>query len=95
MVSNINHYETNKCTFYERSFMNELGGGCNSPIGAFSNISDNKKKITGTVLSLDGKTVFRDSVETDIEDDVNIGLLLANKILESGAQTVIKDISIG
>ena len=95
MVSNINHDDTNKCTFYERSFMNELGGGCNSPIGAFSNISDNKKKITGTVLSLDGKTVFRDSVETDIEDDVNIGLLLANKILESGAQTVIKDISIG
>jgi hypothetical protein len=34
-------------------------------------------------------------VETDIEDEVNIGLLLANKILESGAQKVIKDISIG
>jgi porphobilinogen deaminase len=45
-----------------------------------------RKKLPGTVLSLDGRTVFRDSVETDIEDDVNIGLLLANKILESGAQ---------
>jgi hypothetical protein len=42
-----------------------------------------------------GKTVFRDSVEADIEDNVNIGLLLANKILESGAQNIIKDISIG
>ena len=45
LISKINDDETNLTTHYERSFMNELGGGCNSPIGAYSFISNKKKKL--------------------------------------------------
>ena len=45
MLKNICDEETDLCTYYERSFMNELGGGCNSPIGAYSFISNNKRKL--------------------------------------------------
>ncbi len=90
LISKINDDETNLTTHYERSFMNELGGGCNSPIGAYSFISKKKKKITGSILSLDGKKVYKNSLEMDINNDSNIGKLLAYKLIESGADKLLK-----
>ena len=94
IISKINDEETNLTTHYERSFMNELGGGCNSPIGAYAFISNNKKKITGSILSLDGKKVYKNSLETDIKDDSNIGKLLAYKLIQSGADKIIKNLDL-
>ena len=94
VLKNINDEETNLCTHYERSFMNELGGGCNSPIGAYSFISNNKKKITGSILSLDGKQVYKRSLEKDINNDINIGKLLAMDLIKSGANKIIKNLTI-
>ena len=91
LISKINDDETNLTTHYERSFMNELGGGCNSPIGAYSFISNKKKKITGSILSLDGKKVYKNSLEMDINNDSNIGKLLAYKLIESGANKLLKN----
>ena len=91
LISKINDDETNLTTHYERSFMNELGGGCNSPIGAYSFISNKKKKITGSILSLDGKKVYKNSLEMDIDNDSNIGKLLAYKLIESGADKLLKN----
>ena len=94
ILKDINDNETGLCTFYERSFMNELGGGCNSPIGAYSFISDKKKIITGSILSLDGSQVFKHSLEKDISNDINIGKLLAEKLIKSGANKIIKNLNI-
>ena len=90
LISKINDEKTNLTTHYERSFMNELGGGCNSPIGAYSFISNKKKKITGSILSLDGKKVYKNSLEMDVNNDSNIGKLLAYKLIESGADKLLK-----
>ena len=94
MLKNICDEETDLCTYYERSFMNELGGGCNSPIGAYSFISNNKKKITGSILSLDGKQVYKRSLEKDVSNDINIGKLLAKDLIKSGANEIIKKLTI-
>ena len=93
MLKNICDEETDLCTYYERSFMNELGGGCNSPIGAYSFISNNKKKITGSILSLDGKQVYKRSLEKDVNNDINIGKLLAEDLIKSGANEIIKKLT--
>ena len=94
VLKNINDEETNLCTHYERSFMNELGGGCNSPIGAYSFISNNKKRITGSILSLDGSQVYKHRLQKDISNDINIGKLLAEKLIKSGANKIIKNLNI-
>ena len=93
MLKSICDEETDLCTYYERSFMNELGGGCNSPIGAYSFISNNKKKITGSILSLDGKQVYKRSLEKDVNNDINIGKLLAEDLIKSGANEIIKKLT--
>ena len=94
MLKNLNDDETSLCTYLERSFMNELGGGCNSPIGAYSFISNKKKKITGSILSLDGRQLYKQSLEEDINNDINIGKLLAEDLIKSGADKIIKNLTV-
>ncbi len=85
----INDEETMNCTQYERSFMKKLGGGCNSPIGAYSYYSNGKKTIIGTILSLDGKKDISSKISVKSSNKSNIGELLANKLIKKGALELI------
>ena len=75
---------------FERSFMDKLGGGCNSPIAAFSSVNGDKICLIGAVLSLDGKVLIKDKAEANKNENVDLDNLLANKILENGGKELIK-----
>ena len=90
IICKINHEETARCTFLERSFMDKLGGGCNSPIAAFSSVNGDKICLIGAVLSLDGKVLIKDKAEANKNENVDLDNLLANKILENGGKELIK-----
>ena len=85
----INDEETMNCTQYERSFMKKLGGGCNSPIGAYSYYSNGEKTIIGTILSLDGKKDISSTISVKSSDESDIGELLANELIKKGALELI------
>ena len=85
----INDEETMNCTQYERSFMKKLGGGCNSPIGAYSYYSNGEKTIIGTILSLDGKKDLSSTISVKSSDESDIGELLANELIKKGALELI------
>ena len=85
----INDEETMNCTQYERSFMKKLGGGCNSPIGAYSYYSNGKKTIIGTILSLDGTKDISSTISVKSSDESDIGELLANELIKKGALELI------
>tara|TARA_Y100000590_G_scaffold408184_1_gene499069 strand:+ start:2840 stop:3751 length:912 start_codon:yes stop_codon:yes gene_type:complete len=89
ITSEINDKETMNCTQYERSFMKKLGGGCNSPIGAYSYYSNGEKTIIGTILSLDGKKDISSTISVKSSNKSNIGELLANKLIKKGALELI------
>ena len=89
ITSKINDEETMYCTKYERSFMKKLGGGCNSPIGAYSYYSNGTKTILGTILSLDGRKDLSSKISVESSDKSDIGELLANKLIEKGALDLI------
>ena len=92
IISKINHVKTEKCTFFERSFMDKLGGGCNSPIAAYSNVEGDDTCLIGSILSLDGKILIRDKVESRTKENIDLGSLLADKILNNGGKELIKKI---
>lgn len=85
----INDEETMNCTQYERSFMKKLGGGCNSPIGAYSYYSNGEKTIIGTILSLDGTKDISSTISVKLSDESDIGELLANELIKKGALELI------
>ena len=56
-LSEINHVETEICTYIERQFLKTLEGGCTAPIGALVTYNEKEDVLNfkGSLLSLNGK----------------------------------------
>ena len=92
IVSVLNHKESEIRAKAERAFLKTLEGGCQVPLAGYSEINEGRLRITGFVSDLEGKRVFKDSVEGGIEQPEKIGIELANKLLDMGAREVLEEI---
>ncbi len=90
-VSILNHEETRKACLAERIFLAALGGGCQVPIAGFAQVSGKEMKMMGCVASVDGKTIIKKEVLGDLDNYQNLAQNLAQEILLSGADQLIKD----
>lgn len=79
-------------TLAERSFLRELEGGCQVPIGVNTSIEGDKLTLIGMVASLDGKRLIKDSVTGKAEDAEALGKELALKVREMGAGAILAEI---
>ncbi len=92
VVSVLNHKESELRAKAERAFLKTLEGGCQVPLAGYAEMIDGVLKITGFVSDLEGKRVFKDTVEGKPEDAESLGETLANKLLEAGAKEVLEEI---
>ena len=93
IAESLNDEETNRCVNAERSFLNRLGGGCHVPFAAYSNIIENGLlRIDALVSSLDGVSIVRKTNFGEKEKYMSIGLELAEMILSSGGEKIIKSL---
>ncbi len=76
----------------ERSFLRELEGGCQVPIGVNSSIKNEKLHLTGMVASLDGERLIKDKCIGNINDPEKIGKDLAKKLKLQGADEILSEI---
>ena len=88
----LDHYPTRIAIQAERSFLLELRGGCELPVGAHAMLDGKIVNLDALVASPDGKRVFRDSMEGAANEAGLIGARLARMLLGSGAQQIIDDI---
>ena len=73
----------------ERSFLNELEGGCQIPIGAYARIKDDELTVTGLVAMPDGTKELRAEASGKACDAELIGRQLAQQIREKGGGLVL------
>ena len=66
LILKLNNNETHLSTLAERAFLETLQGGCQVPIGAYSEIKNNKITLYGMIASLDGKRVIKDFITGDL-----------------------------
>lgn len=90
-VSILNHEETRKACLAERLFLAALGGGCQVPIAGFAQVSGKEMKMMGCVASVDGKTIIKKETLGNLDNYQNLAQNLAQEILLSGADQLIKD----
>ncbi len=83
-LAELNHRETEICTFVERQFLKVLEGGCTAPIGALANIKNGSITLNGALFSLDGKVKLETEKTGSITLYQNFGELCATEILERG-----------
>ncbi|MBN2637656.1 MAG: hydroxymethylbilane synthase [Bacteroidales bacterium] len=91
MLQSINNKNTWAMARAEHTFLAALGGGCQVPIACFSEISAGQYKLTGTVLSPDGKEHVGGSIEGSVEHAEEIAKALANQFLKQGASQILEN----
>jgi len=92
LMSKINHQETWNCIIAERAFLAELQGGCQVPLGCFSQVENGKLTLHGFVASIDGAQFIRETISGEITLGANLGIALAGKMLEKGAFEILNKI---
>jgi len=89
-LSAINHHETMLRVKAERALLGRLGGGCQVPIGVYTELGD-KLKIKGVVISPDGKKKIEVTQVGDSKKAEEIGTIAAEILLKNGADLILND----
>jgi hydroxymethylbilane synthase len=92
IVKALEHAETRDRCYAERSFLRELEGGCQVPIGVNTAIEGSILTLTGMVASLDGKRLIKDSVSGNSANAEQLGKDLANILRDAGAGEILAEI---
>lgn len=92
LLKAIEHPQTRDRTLAERAFLRELEGGCQVPIGVNTEVNGDELTLTGLVASLDGTKRVKDTVSGSISEPEKIGIELAQRLREQGAQEILDEI---
>ena len=92
LLEAIEHKTTKDRALAERSFLRELEGGCQVPIGVNSSIDGDTLNLIGMVASLDGKRLVKDSVSGSPQEAEELGKQLAEILRGQGAQEILEEI---
>jgi hydroxymethylbilane synthase len=95
LVKGINHHDTYVRVAAERSFLSYLEGSCKIPIAAYAQIEDDELSIEGMVASLDGSRLLRAKLKGSREEAKELGVKLAQRLVEQGAAEILAEIKEG
>jgi hydroxymethylbilane synthase len=73
----------------ERAMLAALGGGCQTPIGAYATLENTELFLTGGVFSADGSTMIRYTATGDCTRPAELGRNVAKVLLNRGAGSIL------
>lgn len=93
-LAQLNHIETEICTYIERQFLRTLEGGCTAPIGALAiyDETDDTIHFKGVLFSIDGQQKIEIDRSFDISEWKKLGFNCAKEILDNGGTALMADI---
>ena len=91
-LSFLNDENTAVAVTAERSFLHQLEGGCQVPIGAYAEVDGDSVSLAGLVASVDGITIIKKSDSAACADAAKLGLNVANQLLDKGAREILAEV---
>ena len=88
----LNNSESEMCLRAERAYLKKLEGGCSIPAFALATQHDGQLVVNGGLSSLDGTTILRKSVQGATGEAEQLGLRLAEAILQEGGREILAEI---
>ena len=76
----------------ERAVVTRLGGGCQMPIGAHAEVSNDALTLTAIVLSLDGARAVRAESRGSMTNAQKLGHAVAENLLSQGAGAILAEV---
>ena len=80
-VQRIDHRPSRLAVMAERAFLHSIGGGCQTPVGAWGRFHHNGLKMEAVLAAEDGSWLVRDSLHGGNHDGVDLGRRLAEGVL--------------
>lgn len=77
-------------TVCERALLNQLGGGCQVPIGGYAEDADGRMRLIAVVARPDGSQVLRESQVGDVPDQ--LGARVGQTLLRRGADQILREV---
>ncbi|MFO7767561.1 MAG: hydroxymethylbilane synthase, partial [bacterium] len=91
-VGRLDHVPTRAATASERALLARLEGGCQVPVGALALVEGKRLLLNAVVCSLDGTRAVEGSREGSAAGAENVGLALAETLMEEGAESILEEI---
>jgi porphobilinogen deaminase len=92
VMNGINHQPTMQVAIAERAFLKAMDGGCQVPIGCYSEVSGDEIVFTGFVSDLKGEKTIRLSKKGQLNDARAIALEISDQMAEQGAKEILDEI---
>jgi hydroxymethylbilane synthase len=92
LIDFFNHPPTSYAVTAERAVLSTLEGGCQVPIAAFGTVSGDQLELTGLVSDVLGQKMLKETMSCHVDQAVETGVALANKLLEQGAGEILNEV---
>ncbi len=89
-LQKINHEHSYSSALAERKFLNVLEGGCQIPVGCYTELTDDYFKIHGFISKPDGSDYISGNLSGKKEKAVEVSEQLAKSFLEKGAFKIVE-----
>ncbi len=90
LIAPLHHAETASCVRAERAMNQRLNGGCQVPIAGYAMLESGHLWLRGLVGEPDGSDIIRGEVEGSPEEAEAMGIGLAERLLEWGADRILQ-----
>mgnify|MGYP002714076536 FL=1 len=92
LLAKVHNHDVSQCVTAERTFLSEMDGSCQVPIGGYATIvQDNQIEFTGLIMSPDGKERYEHT--TLGSDPVQLGIEVSQVLKKQGAYDIIKKLN--
>ncbi|MCG1451483.1 hydroxymethylbilane synthase [Staphylococcus epidermidis] len=92
LLSKVHNHDVAQCVTAERTFLSEMDGSCQVPIGGYATIAqDNQIEFTGLIMSPDGKERYEHTALGT--DPVKLGIEMSQVLKKQGAYDIIKKLN--
>ncbi|MCO6334570.1 hydroxymethylbilane synthase [Staphylococcus epidermidis] len=92
LLSKVHNHDVAQCVTAERTFLSEMDGSCQVPIGGYATIAqDNEIEFTGLIMSPDGKERYEHTALGT--DPVKLGIEVSQVLKKQGAYDIIKKLN--
>jgi hydroxymethylbilane synthase len=89
-LSALDHPATHAAVLAERAMLAALRGGCLAPVAAWGRLEEAQLRLTGRVISADGRLQLESTSVAAPSDSLTLGRRVADELLDQGAAEVIQ-----
>ena len=92
MLKFLNNQETRWTVEAERSYLAEVEGGCQIPIGVYGYIKQELLVLEAVILSVDGQQHIRQTISGQPSEGIELGRILAQSMLNAGGREILQEL---